>query len=371
MAALTDTFNAMTRELYQPGFHDQVYAITPLWAELAKHVRYGSGTDIRAVLQTGKLGGGAYDSNEELTQAKKNIADTAIYPWTYYFVPIILAAQDTDLNEGAGPNRLVNLLDSYINGAGETMRDDHLGTDIFDWHINRSDGPNVPETLSGVVDMCQEVDHVGAAQGEYAVGYGGLAIATYPTWAAHVQRATGASGAWVAVPCTVEIVRELLAEIVHGDGVTAGWGSNKKSQMIVTTPQVHQAWSREIFQRGAPQPIITRRGKDLVNAGFDVYEIDGVPVIADEHCQGGAFNAGEVEDEATITNGHCAFFLNFDRFYLQIARKWNMTFDEWLKPTNIHEYINHMYWWGQVVCEERRAQGALYNIDPLLLYDTP
>lgn len=363
--ALVDTFNTVTREYYEPDLVDNIFDATPLWSLFYPHAQYKGGKVIRPTLKSGKLGGGHYGRTTHLTLTTPEVATHAQFPWSHYYVPVQLEAIDIDINAGAGPEQVVDLLDTYINAGGETMRDSHLGTDIYKYAGDPAD--DADQAMNGFYQMCQDSDWEADQPAYEAAGYGDILVADMPTWKAHVTRATGSAEAWIPVDCTVEVFRTLMDEMVQGDNA-----SGELPDVVVTTPTVWTALSREIFNRGV-RSVITMVGERLVKAGFNVIEIDNVPIIADNHVWPVAAwsEAGDAETVAqNLVTGHTAYFLNFNYCWPNVSRKYNLVFDEWLKETDYHRFTNKLFWWGQLICNQRRAQGAIYNIDTSVLYDS-
>jgi len=363
--ALVDTFNTLTREYYQPGFPDNIYSKSAFWSEFVRGIQFGAGTKIRVPIESARLGGAWYNEDGVIGLTTPEIATYAEFDWRYAVVPIQLSAQKVDLNAEAGTEQVLNLLDTYIKSAGKTMIDSHLGTDIYLDHFR--DDPIY--NLDGLFNMCQENAFNADDPGYYAAGYGGILIADMPSWVAHVVRATGSAATWTPVSCKVEVVRDLVNEIVHGGGTSYACG--EQPSIIVTTPEVYGKLSRELYQVGYHETI-SRRSERLIAAGFNTFEIDNIPVVADEHCPGSAWaEAADAEPDAwNLTTGHQMFIVNFDYFFPKVVKKYNIQFDEWLKTAVAHNYTNRLFWWGNAVCTQRRAHGAIYNIDPTVLYDS-
>ena len=367
---LTNTLNVMTDRIFSPELVTQVFTPSPFWTLCLQHLEHASGDRIEGPVEIAKLNGGAYQPGGTLTLTTPEIASEWSFPWSYYYVPIKLTAQDIDLNRDAAKRKLVDLLGTYVKNAGTTMIDRWLSPDVFSWHTNWVSGTSI-ETMSGVLDMCQDQDYEGVGTGQYATGYGGITVAAVPTWRAHVLRATGGTGAFTAQPCTVEIIQSFMDEIMHGSDTIADMGSGQMPDVIVTSKSVFSALKRELTVRGyQPGVSLTRKSEALVAAGFTNFEIDGVPVIVDQHIPVAAFDATEVATIASANNGHPVYFINFDHFKPTLHPTWDMKFDEWLKTSTIHEYINRMFTWIQFTCDKRKAQGAIYNVDPTVLYDS-
>lgn len=375
MDALTDTFDEITQDIYQPGFIDQIFGATPFWSEFAGSMKTESGKKIIQTVQTAKLGGGRYGPNGQLTLTTPEIADHCEYDWSYYYVPIKLSAQDVDLNGSAGREKIVDMLDSYTKNAGETLRDEHLGTDIFRFHINEDTGTNTPASLEGLLDLCQEVDYTGTSQGEYSTGYGGILVSDVSTWKAHVLRATGSTGAYTGQDCTIQNVADLIQEIVEGSDSAPSLACGEKPDILVTTGTVWSLLKKEIRERGYASGITMSRTQDIIDMGFQAFEIEGVPCVMDTHISSSSFDGTEAAntlgsvDVCPHDNGHSLFAVNFDYFYPVAHPKWNGIFGEWESPHDYHQYINKLFWWGNMVCTQRRAHGAIYNIDETSTYD--
>ena len=363
--ALVDTFNTVTREFYEPSFPDNIFAATPLWSLLYPHAQFKGGKVIRTPLKSGKLGGSHYGRGTTLTLTTPEVATYAQFPWSHYYVPIQLDAIDVDINAGAGPEQVMDLLDTYINSAGETMRDSLLGTDVFKYGGDELD--DADQAMSGFYQMCQDQAWDSDQPAYEAAGYGDILVTDMATWKAHVTRATGSTGAWTPVDCTVEVFRTLMETMVHGDNA-----SGEPPDVVVTSPTVWSKLSRELFNRGV-RSVITMSGERLLKAGFNVIEIDNVPVIADNHMWPSSAWS-EAEDAETkdqnLVTGHTAYFLNFKYCWPNLSKKYNLTFDDWLKETTYHRFTTKLWWWGQILCNQRRAQGAIYNIDTTVLYDS-
>lgn len=376
MDTLTDTFDEITRDVYQPGFIDQIFAATPFWSEFSGSMKTESGKKIIQTVQTAKLGGGRYGPNGQLTLTTPEIADHCEYDWSYYYVPIKLSAQDVDLNGEAGREKIVDMLDTYTKNAGETLRDEHLGTDIFRFHINEDAGTDTPGSLEGLLDLCQEQDYTGTDQGEYPTGYGDILVSDVSTWKAHVQRATGTSGSFTGVTCDIQTVADLIQEVVEGSDSEPSLACGEKPDLLVTTGTVWSLLKKEIRDRGYASGTTMKRTQDIIDMGFQAFEIEGVPCVMDTHIASSSFDGTETPgagslggaDQASHDNGHSLFAVNFDYFYPVAHPKWNGVFEEWTSPYDYHQYINKLYWWGNMVCTQRRAQAALYNIDETDLY---
>jgi len=364
--ALVNTFNSLTRDIYEPNFADNIFVKSAFWSEAYRHAKpVNGGKQYVAPIKTGKLGGGTYRlADDTLTLTTGEIASEVRFDWRHYYVPVQLSAINVDLNAQAGTDQIANVLDTYIWSAGETMRDSLLGTHVF----GTAEDDTYNERIDGLYDLMQEEDTADGFGGYNGnSNYGEISVTDLTTWKAHIDRCTGSSGAWVPNECTVEVCRAMINEIVHGPN-----GCNELPHLAVTTPEVYQKLSREIFEKGLSQPVITRTGERLVKAGFQAFEIDNVPFIADEHAPDSTWDATVVctNGYENVTGDHI-FFINWDYWFPFYLPKWNMQFDEWLKaPATGHKYTNRLFWWGNFMCTQRRAQGAIYNIDVSLLYDS-
>lgn len=338
MAITIDTLNALTEEFWiEKRMTNIVMRDTPTFMYLKRGARKAGGTQIQADIEYARLGGGSRAKGGSMTLTTPEIATKVKLGWRYYYVPVSLLQEDIDQN-ASDPRKIASYLNTYTKSALETMREKHLGPDMFKAQTGNA--------LDSIVDAVSD-----------SASYGGLLTADIPSWRAVTAEATYTSTPDAPVSPSLDNFRKMIRTIRNVSG--------KKPDLVVTSPAV---WDRLAEQVEVNDQVSAlRSNSDVVKWGFDALFINGVPVIDDlnfeeEVCTDFDGTGGTRAD----CGGHQALFLNFDHLFMYYMAGRNFTWDKmgWMSTTTNTEYINKIHFWGNIVCTNRRAQGRIYGIDP-------
>ncbi len=374
--ALVTTFNALTKRYWTKDFADNITQESKMWSQIYPKRQSGSGREIVVPIKSGTMTGGPYAKDGQLTASTAEVATEGVYPWRSYYVLPRIASQDALLNTG-NMVQIHDLVEQKVWGAGQGMLD-QLGTDIFLYSTNAAR----TTSIDGLNGMCQDRQgadegYINAEAGEIAgdtAGYGDVLINDTQIgatgvywWTAHVTRCTGAdAGPYTGVPCTVESVMDMIEEIASGTN-----GCGEYPTVGLTSLAVYSKLRRELMNRGTYATITL--GGDTVHAGFRAMVIADVPIIPDSHCQpSSTFTTADAgATKYRVTSGHSMYLLNLDYLYVMVQPQRDMTWEGWRDyESDYDRYLNKLFWWGNIVTTQRRAHGALYNIDTSVLYDT-
>lgn len=333
-----DTLNTLTEKFWiEKAMQDIVFRDTPILNYLKKYQRGAGGTECEFPVEYARLGGGSRAKNGQMTLTTPEISTKGKLGWRYYYVPVQLEQADIDINE-SDPRKIASYLNRYTRSALATMKEKHLGVDIF----KAQTGQNVNSIVDAVSDSAT---------------YANLAKADIPSWQAVTAEATYSTTPDAPVSPSLANHRRMIRAIHRISG--------KKPTLGVTSPEV---WDRLADQIEANDQVSAlRQNNDVVKWGFDALFINGVPIVedqnfADQQCDDFDNTGGD----RTNCAGHQTMFLNFEYLFPYYIPGRNMTWDKlgWASPIDYTQWVNKIHWWGNIICTNRRAQGRLYGIDP-------
>lgn len=337
MAITVDTLNAMTQKFWiEKTMQELVFRDTPVLNYLQKYMRAAGGTACQFPVEYARLGGGSRAKGGQMTLTTPEIATKGELGWRYYYVPVELYQEDIDINE-SDPTKVASYLNRYVKSALATMREMHLGQDIFKAQTSNA--------LDSIVDAVSD-----------SASYAGLLKADIKQWRCVVGEGTYSPTTEPVSP-SLGNFRRMIRAIQRVCG--------EKPQLIVTSSAVYDKLSDQLDAND--NISATRAGNDVVKWGFDTFFISGVPVVDDM-----SFEENVCEDwvdggdSRTTCKGHQALFLNFKHLYPYYIPGRNITWDKhgWVSPIDYTKWVNKLHFWGNIICTDRRTQGRLYSIDP-------
>lgn len=337
MSLSVDTLNAVTEAFWvEKNMVSQCFRSTPVWEYLKRGARKAGGVSVQFPIEYARLGGGSRALNGQMTLTTPEIATKATGSWRHYYVPVQLEQIEMEYNQ-YDPRAIANYLNMYTRSALDTMREKHLGVDIFKAQTSTA--------LDSIVDAVSD-----------SATYAGIAKSDIPSWQCVVAEGEKPSSYKLAVSPSIDNFRKMIRVIREVSG--------KKPDIIVTSGDVYDVLGQQV---SVNDQVIATRSSQVVQWGYEAIHIDGVPVITDlnfEEQQCADFVASE--DTRAHAAGHQALFLNFsDLFMYYLPSRW-LSWDKmgWVSANDYTQYINKIHFSGNIICTSRRSQGRIYNIDP-------
>jgi hypothetical protein len=166
--------------------------------------------------------------------------------------------------------------------------------------------------------------------GTNVANYGGIARATYTWWKAKYDGTAGA--------LTVARMRTMYAQCSRG-------GMENKPDFIVTDLNQWLAYAALVDGKTTIQQPLGKVGEEFANLGFNQISFMGIPVVYDEYCP-----------------PNTMYFLNSNT--LQLYTKPGLDFkpSEMVKPPNMDAKVGQIFWAGELICSEPRANGKIENL---------
>ena len=210
--------------------------------------------------------------------------------------------------QNSGRSKIIDLLEAKTKQA-EMSLTEALSTGLF------SDGTgNGGKDLTGLEAM---VSNSGV--------YGGIDSSTYTWWQAGVEATTEALG--------LPKMRTAFN--------AASIGGKDTPSLIVTTQALYEKY--ESFLTTTIQ-MNAAGTKDLADAGFQVLEFKGVPIVWDELCPSGVM-----------------YFLNKKHMRLVVHRDANFETTAFVKPENQDARVAQILFMGNLTCNRRKSFYKLTN----------
>lgn len=336
MAFPYDTYDAMTQQYWPTRVvEDNIHVGTPTLKLLQAHQKKEMlAKKIEVDVLYGRLGGGWIAPKGEMTLTTADIASKATWAPGYAYVPVELACQDVELNEGNNV-KIASLFDSYVTDAIETMREVHLAPAFF--------GPQSGLAPYSLHEACNDT-----------ATYGGILTSDMPTWVSMVAEADYSLHPLTApISPSVENVKRMIRAIADVCG--------KKPSVGITTGAVWDVLADQVSEK---ENMGARMEGDKALVGFDKLWINDVEIVHDPFHPGDDFVAdSETRAEAA---GHQMSFVNWGHTWLLTHSGRSYTWDKmgWVKPRNFDIISNILHWWGVIVCNKRKANGRMFGIDP-------
>ena len=307
--ALTYTqITAITEKFFLKNLADNIYGTNPALARLArpgKKMMIEGGEKIVAPIISSAPGeGGAFTDLDTLSTDRTDNISAAEVDWRQYHEPIRVSR--LDLLKNAGDAAKLRLVASKIAIAKKAMKD-HLGTGLFG-----SGGSNTLDGLGLVMSSSST--------------YAGIAVADLATWIAGVVTNSGTNRA-----LTLDLMQQT-------------WGGCSFDEDIPTVifgkqATVDQVWS--LFQ-----PHQRLMSSEMTKLGFEnILMFNGAPVIADSHMAANKL-----------------YFVNENYFFLGVHQDEDMREEVFEKLESSASMLRRIFWAGNVICTQRRAQGVLEDI---------
>jgi hypothetical protein len=309
MALNYDSITAIVKKHYIPKLVDNIYESSALLTMMREDgvVIEGGSTIVQPVLFGKNTARGGYVGMEPHDVSDPETRTAPNYDYGDYYVSLVVSGQDE--RKVNGDNAVINLINTKMNEAELSMKD-QLGTDIF--------------TGSTYI--------IGLDTAIAAGTYAGIAGGTYTWWQ---------SGVDTTAHTAANMKDSTNAAYVHTLFRTA-WKNCKhmgeKPNLIVTSQEVFDIYEQTL-QANARYPM-TARGKFMADAGFDILEFRGIPVVVDDYCADG-------------TDSSC-YFMNTKFSPLFYHPQNNFRLTPWKVPTNADGRIAQLYFSGQIGLTNRR-----------------
>lgn len=198
--------------------------------------------------------------------------------------------------------------------AQATIRD-MLAEDIF------GDGTANPKQIVGLAAAVDDGTNVAV--------YGNIDRSSNAFWKANVK-----DGQTLSVP----LMREMFTKCARG-------GMKDKPDFIVCDLATWNAYAELVDGKTNIQQPLGKIGEQFANLGFVQISFMGVPVVYDEYCP-----------ENTM------YFLNSKTIGLHTDPGTNFRTTELVKPANMVAKVGQLLWYGNLVCEEPRANAKLTGL---------
>jgi hypothetical protein len=323
-----NTFEALTLALTPKVLVDNIFSERPTLKYLRRRMKPVSGKVYQPLVEYDKLTGGFYVRGGPLTNSVSgDIATRAEFSLKYYQMPVLLYAQDVDLQGSLG---LVDLMQAYIRNAIKSSTSELNG---YVFTGNPSASPAQMDSLNVAVDD---------------TATWGLDPATRSEWKAHIMESTdGVSPSKENIGYMITKIMETCAE---------------RPDLVIVDPDYWQSLYAQL-DSGIQYTAQAHASNPVVKWGFDTFFIKGVPVVSDSDCQGEAFVSGQ--GTRANAKGYQAYFLNFRHLELvyNAKRAWKWDPAGWRRPETLDAYMNRWFCWMTLAGDMRRSLGRIYNVD--------
>lgn len=247
----------------------------------------------------------SYSGYDTLDTTPQEGIDSAEFNWKQYSVSITIDGKTERQNMGS--TKIIDVLEAKTKQARMSLTES-LSTGLF------SDGTgNGSKDLTGLVAM---VSNSGT--------YGGINSANYAWWKAGVESTSEALG---------------LPKMRTGFN-TASLGGKDTPDLIVTTQSLYESYESLLVTTGSNTTVrFNSEGtKKLGDAGFQVLEFKGQPIVWDELC-----NSGVV------------YFLNTNHMNLSVHKDANFEVSDFVKPENQDARVAQILFMGNLTCDRRSS----------------
>lgn len=299
-----DAISSVTRKYYIKKLADEVNTSNALLFFMRKNGgmdTISGGTDIRVPLRYARFSArGWYQGTETLDVSANDKKFAMIFPWAQYNVSITISGIDKLKN--AGPEKVLDHVKTEVEAAKEDVLD-AFGTGLY------SAGTDSKSIVGARVFLSASNTYGGISQ---------------------------SSNSWLAAKMDTSTTALSLA------AMQSRWEAAKEapdSPNLVTTTETlfNSFW-------GLLQPQQRFTDGDTAKAGFANLMFNGAPVLEDSYCP----------------SSYMVFWnLKHMKLYSHSDRNFPGMFKDFDEPINQDAMVGHIYWAGQLICEEPRKQAAM------------
>lgn len=215
-----------------------------------------------------------------------------------------------------GKNAIFKMSEIAMNGA-ETALFNIMATQIF------SDGSG--NGGKDILGLAAAID-----DGTNVASYGGIDRTTNTWWKAQYNGNVG--------PLTNDILTQYYVAASRG-------GLQNSPDFIVAGFTAWQAVNKVVASRYETHSTVNDAGKMFANLGFPYINFMGVPVVYDEYCP-----------------ANDLYMLNSETIQLWTDPDINFKPSELVKPPNMDAKIGQIFWSGELICTQPRANVHLKGV---------
>jgi len=323
MALDYDNLTAIVKSKYIPKLEDNYFDASWAFQKMKdKPDILDGGKDIHQPLQYAKGRGGSYAAWDLFDVRPKETRTAAIFQWRNKYANISISGDDEDKADGSD-NAILSFVEAEMQNAEATLIED-TSIDFF----NTGSDSTAPHGLRKIIGVDRSL--------------GGIDSTIYSWWDSNTA---------VNINSNYSTTNLSVANI-----------TNPSSDYFILNP-MRDTWIKCVHQRRHPDMILVSDGlwnildrvlqpymtynysagtKAAADAGFQVLEYRGVPVVYDEYCPGSFM-----------------FFINTDFLSMKIHKNKRFAMGPWIRPANQEARIAQILLKCQFVTGNPRFHGSI------------
>lgn len=312
MAISINAINTFCRSHVVPKLVDNVLASSPLVYKLLKEKKkkWNGGNYHETPIHYAKnTNAESYTDGADLTIATTEEVTKARYAPTRYNVAISLEGIELAMNTGDG--KVLDMIKEKVKIAEGSL------IELFGGHLFTAQTGN---NIIGIPDVMEEDGGSGSELGGVLGGSSGGDVAS---WIASVDSSTTE-----------------LTQILLDKKFNVVKFNQDKPDLIVTTDDIWSGISGTYLQ-----PAMRYTDTKMAEIGFENFKYRSALVISDDNCP-----AGDL------------YILNTSHLYFAVFPSMDLKFIDFEKPVGKDLHTAHIRWYGQLICDSRRSQGAFTAI---------
>jgi hypothetical protein len=307
MALEFTQITALTERHFLKKLADGIYNSAAAVARLNKNKKLidGGHEIIAPVIYSAPGEGGYFNDLDTLSTDRTDNITSSKHAWRQLYEPIRISRKEMLQNNGDAAK--LSLIASKMQIAEKNMRE-NLGTGIFG-----AGGSNDIDGFQAIIDTTST--------------YGNIAVADFAEWVA-----VSKTNSSVDRPLTLNLLQQTEGALTEGDD---------SPTVLFSLQNVYdQGWA--LFQ-----PHQRLMSEEMSALGFkNILTFNGKPWIVDSHC--------EAQRVLFVNEEYCKLYVHKD----EDMRKETI---ERLETSN--SMLMRIFWMGNLVCNNRRFQGELIDIE--------
>lgn len=316
MALEFGQITSITERHFIPKLVDGIYNSDAFLARLArpdkKQLKDGGHEILAPVIKSKPGVGGYFDDLGTLDTSRSDDITASKHQWRQLYEPIRVSRKE--LLQNSGDAAKLSLVASKVKIAEKNMRE-NLALGLFS-----DGGASTGANDTNQIDGLQAVISTSST-------YGGIAVSDLAEWVATVKSNSGTDRA-----LTLNLMQQTEGAVTEG--------TDKPTALTCKQNVYDQIWSLY-------QPHQRLMSEEMAALGFEnILTFNGKPVIVDSHMKDNSI-----------------YFVNEEYAFLCVHKDEDMRKETIEKLETSNSMLMRIFWMGNLVCNNRRFQGELADIE--------